>query len=306
VFRDLVACADVLVENFRPGVTARLGITYDELRPVNHRLVYCSISGFGSDGPFSQMVAIDGPVQAFSGALELTAAVGLDSTIPMPISDIAGGSLAAQAVLAALYARERTGEGCHLDLSLLEAVLQWLTVGDRTGTLAPPSTLVLEGSDRRKLLVQTTLHFQERLMELVGAVPGFEAFVRDQRFATRDSRKTHRDEYTARMREAFRTRSRDEWLELLRSEGVPAAPVHTIDEAISHAQMGHRGATLTVDADDSGARSTVLAGPFVVDGARKQHTSLPPALGEHTEEILREWLGYDDGAIAALRAGGAC
>jgi CoA:oxalate CoA-transferase len=311
VFRDLVARADVLVENFRPGVTARLGITYDELRPVNPRLVYCSISGFGSDGPFSQMVAIDGPVQAFSGALELTAAVGLDSTIPMPISDIAGGSLAAQAVLAALYARERSGQGCHIDLSLLEAILQWLSVGDRTGTLAPPSTLVLEGSDGLRLLVQTTLHFQERLMTLVAAVPGFETFVLDERFATRDGRKLHREEYTAGMRKAFRTRTRDEWLELLRAEGVPAAPVHTIDEAIAHPQMEHRGATLEVHADGNGAAddvaaTKVLAGPFRIDGARKRRTSLPPALGEHTERILRDWLGYDDVAIAALRDDGAC
>lgn len=305
VFLGLAAKADVLVENFSPGVTTRLGVDFAIVNTINPALVYCSISGFGSSGPFSQMVAIDGPVQAFAGSVELSSLqTGRADIVPLQIADIAGAMTAAQAVLAALYSREHTGKGCYIDLSLLESVLQWLTVSDRRGSLAPPVTMILEGSDGKGVIVQTPLHFEERFGALLGEVPGFAEFVTDERFATLEARRAHLEEYLDGVRRAFRTRSSAEWLARLQEAGVPAGPVHTNAEALAHPQLASRQAATTVDVEGSGP-TAVLASPFRFDGERRRTTSPPPVLGEHTKSCLGDLLGYDAETIAALAARGA-
>jgi CoA:oxalate CoA-transferase len=305
VLLELVAHADALVENFRPGVMPRLGLGPEVLRQANPRLVSCAISGFGSDGPFSQLAAIDGPVQAFTGMLELTGRDGEPGLpVPLQVCDIAGGSYAAQAVLAALLARERSGRGTHIDLSLAECVLQWLGVIDRSGTMAPPATLVLEASDGGRLLVQAIMHFHPRLAALVAAVPGHEEFAADPRFADRESRSQNREAYEDEVRRAFRTRTRADWLDDLHAAGVPAAPVQTSDEVLDHPQLVHRHASIQTDVPGSG-RTTMLAPPFVFDGERRLDTTLPPALGEHTNGVLAEWLGYDADQLESAAEAGA-
>jgi len=306
VLLDLVAHADVLLENFRPGVTARLGVTYDELRTVNPRLIYCSITGYGSEGPGAGRPATDGPVQAATGVLELTGARGDGPGWPLPvtIADVAGAAAAAQATAAALYARERTGAGCHLDLSLAECLLQWLAVADRYGSLAPPTTLVVESSDGRALLVQTPLHFHARLLALVAEIPGCATFAGDPRWATAEGRLVGVGDYVAGMRRAFASGPADEWLARLGAAGIPAAAVRTLDEALGDPQLAYRGATTTVDVPGTGPVQ-VLLGPFLVDGARRGETALPPTLGQHNEAVLRDLLGYDDDRLARLRASGA-
>lgn len=305
VFFDLASHADVVVENFSPGVTNRLGVDFDSVAEVNPALIYCSISGFGSAGPFSQMVAIDGPIQAFAGAVELNARhTGQANVVPLQIADIAGAMTAAQAVLAALFARERTGKGCHIDLSLLESVVQWLMVTDRRGTLAPPVTMILEGADGASVIVQTPLHFQARLTALLGEVPGFANFFADERFATLEGRRAHLEEYLDGVRQAFRTRPSAEWLAALREAGVPAGPVHAVEEVLGHPQMAAREATTTVEIDGIGVE-TVLASPFLVDGERRRTTSPPPTLGQHTDAVLSQLLGYDPAALERLVARGA-
>ena len=181
VLLELVEHVDALVENFvwrhgvprsRPGGAAG----------ANPRLVTCAISGFGGDGPMSQLAAIDGPVQAFTGLLDLTGVDGQPGLpVPMQVADIAGALDAASAVLAALLARERTGQGVDIDLSLAECLLQWLGCIDRSGSLNPPSTMVLEAADGGRLLVQPIMHFHARFVALVAAVPGFEGFAEDPR-----------------------------------------------------------------------------------------------------------------------------
>lgn len=305
VLRDLVATADVLLENFRPGVTARLGVTYDDLKTENPRLVYCTITGFGPEGPSSQQPATDGAVQAFGGALELTGDVGsFGFPMPVPVADLVAGATAAQGVLAALVERARTGIGTHVDVSMLEALLGWLVVGDRERTNARPTTMVLRASDGVDVLVQTAMHFQPKLVELLGAVPGCEALVTDERFGTRELRTQYRSEYELLAQRAFETRTSDEWLEALHTAGIPAGPVHRIDDAIAHPQLTYRRAVTEVDVPGLGPR-TVLTPPFRFGGERKTHTTPPPTLGQHTLDVLRDELGYDDATIAALRAQGA-
>lgn len=301
LFLDLAEHADVLVENFRPGITARLGITYDDVKRRNGRLIYCSITGYGGDGPAAALAAIDGPVQARSGVLDYT---GDGGPLPLTIADIAGGVTAAEGILAALYRRERTGRGCHVDVSLLESVLQWTAVADRRRSLAPPVTLVGTGSDGGAFVVQTPMHFQDRLVKVVAAAPGCEHVGSDPRFSTSESRRQHPEAYQAAMTGAFRRRRRDEWLDDFRRAGVPAGPVQSVDEALVDHQIVHRGASVECEAPGLGP-VRVPQSPFVFDGRRKSGTSAPPALGEHTREVLRRWLGAGDARIAALGAGGA-
>jgi CoA:oxalate CoA-transferase len=305
VLYDLVAASDVLLENYRPGVTARLGIGYDTVHARNPRLVYCTITGFGPDGPYSQLPATDGAVQAFSGVLELTGdrdAFGLP--VPIPVADLVAGATAAQGVLAALVARGRTDEGTHLDVSMVEALLGWLLVGDRERTLAPPTTLVVEGGDGVPLLVQTSLHFQPRLAELLATVPGCDALVTDPRFASRDGRREHRADYEDLVRRAFATRRSAEWLGALETIGIPASRIQTIDGALHHPQLAHRAATTELDVPGVG-RQAVLGSPFRFDGHRRTETTPPPTLGEHTADVLRTVVGYDDAALRALVGHGA-
>ena len=297
--RDIVVAADVLVENFRPGVTARLGVGPADLLAANPRLIYCSISGYGSDGPGAARAATDGPIQASTGALELSGA-----PVPFTVADLTGAATAAQAVLAALYARERNGRGCHIDLSLAECLMQWLAVTDRTGTLSPPITLVMECADGGTVLVQTPMHFRARLLALLAETPGGAAFVGDDRWATLDGARLHLEDYMAGVRRAFATKTMGEWLALLDGAGIPAAPVRTLAEAFDDPQSRHRGATGWVELA-GGDRIAVMRGPFVVDGRRRESTSGPPVLGEGTEDVLRTVAGYDDVQLAAAHDAGA-
>jgi crotonobetainyl-CoA:carnitine CoA-transferase CaiB-like acyl-CoA transferase len=280
--RDLVKASDVLIENFRPGVTARLGITYAELSPANPRLVYCSLTGYGAEGPAADQPATDGPIQAFTGAVSLRG-----TPIPLTVGDLAGAAHAVTAVCGALYARERTGRGCHVELSLAECLLQWLVVGDRGGTLAPPTTLVLETADSQRLLVQTPMHMRAKLLALVGDD--------DPRWSTVEGQRAALEEYTGRMAAAFARRTSGEWLADLAAAGIPAAVVRTVEDALDDPAV----ATTVVSGE------TVVVSPFVVDGTRRTGTARPPALGADTEAVLRDVAGYDDDRVAGARAAGA-
>ena len=302
---ELVEHADALVENSRPGVMTRLGLDAPVLHERNPRLVSCSISGFGADGPFSQLAAIDGPVQAFAGVLELTGTSdepGLP--VPVQVADIAGAAYATQAVLAGLLARERSGEGTHIDVSMLECLLQWLGVVDRAGTLDPPATMLLEAADGERLLVQPIMHFHPPFAALVATVPGCEGFAEDPRFTDRPTRLLHREEYEEVVRRAFRTRPRGAWLADLEDAGVPAAPILGGDEVLSHPQVQHRQATAQLDVAGLGS-ARVLASPFVFDGERRTTTTAPPLLGEHTRAVLVDWLGCADVELDGAAAAGA-
>jgi crotonobetainyl-CoA:carnitine CoA-transferase CaiB-like acyl-CoA transferase len=209
-FLELASGADVVVENLRPGVTARFGIDGPSLRARYPRLVTCAIKGF-DEPELAGIAATDGPVQAWTGAVALMDAWS-GTLLPMPLQagDIAGGAAASQGILAALVARERTGSGSHVDISLSGALTQWMAVTDRMLTLKPPVTLVLTGSDGERFLVQVPLRFAAQLRLVMGIADDLP-----------------REEIAAAAMAAAATQSAAVWLRRLWDAGVPAAPVRS-------------------------------------------------------------------------------
>jgi crotonobetainyl-CoA:carnitine CoA-transferase CaiB-like acyl-CoA transferase len=290
-FDALVRDADVLLENFRAGVLARLGYDWPRLRELNPMLVYCAISGFGQTGPMSQAPAYDQIIQGLSGMMSIT---GTPQTAPLrvgfPVCDTIGGLAAALAVTAALAGRQRTGEGCALDVSMLEAsvsAMGWAVsnylvsgvapepTGDQNATAAPSGTF--DAADGPLNIAANRQEQFETLCHLVGR-PDLRT---DPRFADREARKRNRDELNRELNGALRGRTADEWARTLSAAGVPAARILTVPQALESDQLAHRGffTDLPFPGDDRPLR--VCGNGVHVNGAPLRPTCPPPFLGQH-------------------------
>ena len=314
IFSRLVASADVLVENMRPGVLDRLGFGWEALHAINPRLVYVAISGFGQTGPLAHRAAYDQIIQGLSGMVDVTGRPeGEPLRAGFPVADILGGYAGAFAVCAALVRREREGVGSVVDVSMLETAitaLGWVvseqfTTGrpaQRYGNDNPASSP--SGSFRTGHGMLTVAANTQTQFESLCWVLGRADLLDDPRFATRAERKRHRAELTEQLEVALATRSAAEWEEMLAKVSVPAGQVITVGEAIDQPQVRERGLVHEVElALPECPRVQVLGSALRVDGEVQGPVGPPPRLGQHTAEILAE-LGYSPLTLSALKEAG--
>ncbi len=304
VVRRLAAQADVFLENFAPGVADRLGLGHEELRATHPGLVYCSLSGYGQDGPYRDVKAYDLLVQGESGILLTNGQPESPAKVGLPITDLIGGSTAAIAVLAALRQREATGEGAYLDLSMLDAAVPWLgyfphhvwhegveppRTGMRHQYLCPYGPY-LAGDGRWVNLVVANARDWERFVTAVAQRPEWLA---DERFCSIEARRAHRQELEALVEATIAAEPSGRWLERLGAAGLAHGEVRNVAEVLAHPQLAHR--QMLVEASSPVGTLPLLRFPLG-DPSRERHV---PALGEHSEAILRG-AGYAADEVAAL------
>jgi crotonobetainyl-CoA:carnitine CoA-transferase CaiB-like acyl-CoA transferase len=315
VFHRLLETADVLVENFRPGVMERLGLGHETLRAAHPRLIYCAISGFGQTGPMSGAPAYDQIVQGLSGVMSIT---GGADTAPLrvgyPACDTIGGITAAFAISSALVRLARTGEGAFIDVSMLDATLTtmgWVVsnyllcgqapvpMGNDNFTAAPSGAFRTgEG------LLNIAANKQEQYLALVELI-GRPDLAADSRFAEREARKRNRAALTIEVEAGLASRSAAEWEALFNKAGIPSGRVLSVPEALALPQIQARGLVRNLGRLDGIAPEIAVTGAgFIVDGGDGgEPLAAPPRLGEDTDTILAE-LGYAESDIAAFREQG--
>jgi crotonobetainyl-CoA:carnitine CoA-transferase CaiB-like acyl-CoA transferase len=309
VLWKLVDWADVLVENFRPGTLDRLGFSYDVVHARRPRLVYASISGYGADGPWGGRPGYDAVVQGEGGLMSITGSPdGPPFRVGASVVDVTAGQTAFQGILLALLRRERTGLGGRVEVSLLESLLATLAyhgasyllagvvpgrLGNRHPNLAPYETFEAEGG---YVIVGVG---SEGLWTAFCAALGQPELAADARFATNALRVTNYDDLRARLAPVFRGRAVADWLSTLEAAGVPCGRVRTVAEALDGPQIAARGFLLDVDHPRLGP-GRYVGSPISLDGAGRGSRRPPPALGEHSREVLREVAGLSDPEIAGL------
>ena len=312
IVQQLAAEADVLLENYKVGGLKKYGLDYPTLKAINPRLVYCSITGFGQTGPYASRPGYDYIVQGMSGLMSITGpAEGEPHKVGVAVTDLFTGLYASNAICAALLARERSGEGQAIDLALFDCALamlanvnmNWLIGGDvppRLGNAHPNIVpyQVFATSDGHFILACGNDSQFARIAELCGHAE----WATDPRFARNADRVAHRDALVPLLAEVFVTRTRDDWLAALDAAGVPNGPINTVDQAFADPQIVARGMRLDLP-DAQGLPVPQVACPIQLSGTPVVHHAAPPALGQHTEAVLKS-LGKTADEVARLRVNG--
>jgi crotonobetainyl-CoA:carnitine CoA-transferase CaiB-like acyl-CoA transferase len=314
IFYDLVKIADVVIDNFRPGVLERLKIDYATLSAINPRIIQCSVTGFGEAGEYKNFPAVDIIIQAISGYMAITGEPGRPPVrTGIPIADLSGGIFSCKAILAALFDRERNGQGRRIELSMFDGLLNlltymgtmWLTNGELP---QPPGSAheytvpwqAFAVKDGYIVVATRQDSFWKKLCEALGEPDLGE----DPRFVTNASRVEHRDILVPRLEAILAEKTVDEWMALFKKFDVPAAPVNNLDRAFAEPPVAERGMIVEYDHPDVG-RVRLPGNPIKMSGMEGAISKPAPRLGEHTDEVLRGLLNLSENEIAGLRAASA-
>jgi formyl-CoA transferase/CoA:oxalate CoA-transferase len=314
VFYELAAKCDVLLENFRPGVTEKLSIDYSTIAKINPNLIYCSITSFGQTGEYRERLAYDIVVQGMGGLMGIT---GEESRPPVRIgvalSDIGAGMYAAIAILAAIIARQRLGGGQWLDVSLLDSTISWMTymAGDYFATghspermgSAHPSIVPYQCFKTKDNEFVTIAIGNDKLFREFCATIGMPNLADESRFATNPARVQNRNQLVPILEKAFAEKTRQEWLKVLLDARLPAGPVYSMEEIFSDTHVQHREMLQKIRHPKAGIINQIGI-PMKFSQTKSEIRSPPPLLGEHTDEVLRTLLGYNAQRISELHAKG--
>jgi crotonobetainyl-CoA:carnitine CoA-transferase CaiB-like acyl-CoA transferase len=314
LFFQLVERCDVVLENFRVGTLSKLGLDYEKARARNPRIIYCSVSGFGQNGPYRDRAALDLILQAESGMISVTGeAGGRGVRAGTSIADMTAGMYAAFGILAALRSRDRTGHGQAIDVSMMEGQLSLLgtaigiylcdgkvpePMGTAYGALLPYQTFRTASRDLA-LAVGS-----EKLWQVFCPAIGRPELGNDPRYRTNADRLRNRDTLIATLQEVFLTRTYEEWEEILLDHGIPIGAINNLAQVVEHPQVRARGSLVEIEHPTAGR--TRMVGPALRLSETPGSIRTPaPTLGQHNDEVLRNLLGLDAAAIADLRAAGA-
>ncbi len=305
-FYDLVRISDVVWDNFRPRVMERLGADYDTLKEINPGIICCSVTGFGSSGPYRDRPSFDLVAQAISGVMSIT---GEPGGPPLrsgpPVADLVGGMFGVHGVLAALYQRTFTGKGQRVETSLLDGQVSNLTYqmsyylcgGEVPGPM---------GSGHLSLVPYGAYKAKEGYLVMgvgwprVARVLGIEEIIDDHRFESGESRLEHKEELDSLVQQAFLKEKAEDWLAVLEVEDIPCGPVNAIDKAISDPQIIHNNMIVSVK-HPLGGEVRMVGNPIKMPQSIEEEFTAPPTLGQHDHEILVELLGYSEERIERLR-----
>jgi crotonobetainyl-CoA:carnitine CoA-transferase CaiB-like acyl-CoA transferase len=311
--RDLAAKSDILIENFKPGQMSECGLGYDDLRWLNPGLIYCSITGFGQTGPYRERPGYDFAVQAMSGLMSITGEPdGAPMKVGVAVSDLFTGLFAAASILAALHHREKTGEGQYIDLALLDSQIaalanvasNYLISGETPGRLGNEHPNIVpyqafRAADREFIVAVGNDRQFRALCQLIDRPD----LAGDPRYNTNPKRVENRAALVSELQSIFLTRPANAWVEGLLAAGIPAGPIHDVATALNDPQVAARGLLHSVS-DLRGEVLRLVGFPAQLSNTPAEIHSPPPALGQHTDEVLRDALGLDEDVLAAYRADG--
>jgi crotonobetainyl-CoA:carnitine CoA-transferase CaiB-like acyl-CoA transferase len=308
---DLIKRADVFVENFRPGAAERLGLGYNALHELNSRLIYCSISAFGQSGPYVEKPGFDTLGQAMSGLLSLLTDPDEPKVMGMAVSDYVTGLSASYGILGALLAREKSGEGCRVETSLLQATLSFIgetaagymrtgNVPNRMARVKNAHAFAFVCKDELPLAIHCSVP-EKFWRALLTAVERMD-LAEDPRFKARNARRQNYEALEKELAPLFTERTRAEWLKRLEVNDVPVAPIYNVAEVLADPQVKHLGLTEEVEHPKAG-KLKFVGGPVKYGPLPKKDSTPPPLLGEQTRAILSE-LAYSQTRIEELAAQG--
>ncbi len=310
ILRGLARQCDIVVENFKVGSLDRMGIGYDVLSTENPGLIWCSITGYGQDGPYAQRAGYDFVAQGEGGIMSVTGEVeGEPMKVGIAVVDITTALYASNAILAALHARDVTGKGQRIDASLLSSAVAWLAnvgssylvsgeepkrYGNAHATIVPYQTF--KGRDQWFIVGVGN----DRQFAALCNLMGHPEIASDERFTTNPRRVANRDVLIPLLQEIFETEDAGVWLAGMTEAGIPCGPINTVGQALEHPQVQHRGMVVEVPHPTAGSVKVVGA-PVIMSETPTSVRSHPPLLGENTDEVLRDYAGLTTEQVAQLR-----